>query len=131
MVELTKAMIRHAREVLENAYAPYSNYKVASCLSSEDDNFYVGVNVENAAYGLSVCAETSAISQMIAAGKRKIKHLVVLNNAHVICSPCGACRQRIFEFSTPETTIHLCNGESVIESMRIDELLPNAFRFKP
>ncbi|HHF7343816.1 TPA: cytidine deaminase [Legionella feeleii] len=131
MSELTKSMIEHAKQVLGRAYAPYSNFKVASCLCSEDDQFFSGVNVENASYGLSICAESSAICQMVTAGKQKIKSVVVLNNQNTLCPPCGACRQRIAEFSTPDALIHLCNSETVIKSMTIGELLPEAFKFKP
>lgn len=131
MSELTKSMIEHAKQVLDRAYAPYSNFKVASCLCSEDDQFFSGVNVENASYGLSICAESSAICQMVTAGRQKIKSIVVLNSRNTLCPPCGACRQRIAEFSTPDTLVHLCNNETVIKSMSIGELLPEAFTFKP
>ncbi len=124
-------MIHQAKQALVHAYAPYSNFQVASCLCSEDGNLYTGVNVENTSYGLSICAEASAICHMIAAGKRKIKSLVVLNGENTLCSPCGACRQRIMEFSTPDTLVHLCDEQAVIKTMRIDELLPEAFRLKP
>lgn len=131
MIDLTNSMIKHAREALEHAYAPYSNYQVASCLCTEDDSLFTGVNVENAAYGLSICAESSAICQMVAAGKRKIKSLVVMNGENTLCPPCGACRQRIAEFSAPDTVIYLCNDHAVIKSMRIDELIPEVFKLKP
>ncbi|WED44133.1 cytidine deaminase [Legionella cardiaca] len=131
MADLEKSMINYAKQALIHAYAPYSNFRVASCLCSEDGSLYTGVNVENASYGLSICAETSAICQMIAAGKRKIKSIVVLNGENTLCSPCGACRQRIIEFSTVDTQIHLCNEQGVIKTMQINELLPEAFRLKP
>ncbi|MDI9819883.1 MULTISPECIES: cytidine deaminase [unclassified Legionella] len=130
MADLEKSMITLARQALDNAYAPYSKYRVASCLCSEDDTLYTGVNVENASYGLTVCAETSAICQMIAAGRKKIKSLVILSSDNLLCPPCGACRQRIVEFSTPDTLIHLCNTQNIIESMRAEELLPNTFSLK-
>lgn len=130
MVDLEKSMIDCANEVLAHAYAPYSNFRVASCICSEDGSLYTGVNVENASYGLSTCAETSAISQMITAGRKIIKSIVILNGENTLCAPCGACRQRIIEFSTPDTQVHLCTNQSVIKTMRIDELLPEAFRFK-
>ncbi|WP_019217085.1 cytidine deaminase [Legionella tunisiensis] len=131
MSKLTKLMIEHAKQVLVRAYAPYSNFKVASCLCSEDDQFFSGVNVENASYGLSICAESSAICQMVTAGKQKIKSIVVLNSKNTLCPPCGACRQRIAEFSTSDALVHLCNNETVIKSMSIGELLPEVFKFKP
>ncbi|KTD30666.1 cytidine deaminase [Legionella maceachernii] len=131
MADLIQLMINKAKEVLPNAYAPYSHYQVAACVCTDDDQLYSGVNVENASYGLTLCAETSAICQMIGANRRKIKSLVVLNGENNLCSPCGACRQRIAEFSTNETMIYLCNHQSVIQSMTMEELLPLAFKFKP
>lgn len=131
MIDLIGAMISKAKAVLPNAYAPYSNYHVAACICCDDDSFYTGVNVENASYGLTICAESAAICQMITAGKKKIKSLVVLNGTNSLCPPCGACRQKIAEFSTAETMIHLCNHHSLIKSITIDELLPIAFKFKP
>ncbi|KTD36214.1 cytidine deaminase [Legionella nautarum] len=131
MIDLIGAMISKAKAVLPNAYAPYSNYHVAACICCDDDSFSTGVNVENASYGLTICAESAAICQMITAGKKKIKSLVVLNGTNSLCPPCGACRQRIAEFSTAETMIHLCNHHSLIKSITIDELLPIAFKFKP
>ena len=124
-------MIDSACQGLHHAYAPYSNFSVASCISTEDDILFTGVNVENSSYGLTVCAETAAICQMIAAGQLKIKNIVILAGDNVLCSPCGACRQRIHEFSTPSTRIYLCNQETVLKTMTIDELLPFAFTFKP
>ena len=131
MTDLTPSMIKLARQALNRAYAPYSNYHVASCLCSEDESLFTGVNVENASYSLTICAESSAICQMIAAGKQKIKSLVVLNGVNTLCTPCGACRQRIVEFSTKDTIVHLCNDQAVLKSISIDELLPFAFSFKP
>ena len=130
MIDLIESMINQARQALNHAYAPYSNYKVASCLCAEDGSLYTGVNVENASYGLSICAESAAICQMVSAGKRKIKSLVVLNEENTLCTPCGACRQRIAEFSSTDTIIYLCNNKTVIKSMTIDALLPDAFRLK-
>ncbi|MBA2656144.1 MAG: cytidine deaminase [Tatlockia sp.] len=123
-------MITQAKKALSHAYAPYSNYQVASCICADDDKLFIGVNVENSSYGLTVCAESSAICQMIAAGRNKIKALIVMNGEGSLCQPCGACRQRIAEFSTPATLIHLCNHETVLKSYSINELLPYAFKLR-
>ena len=124
-------MIKKASLALQHAYAPYSNYTVGVCLCSEDDELFTGVNVENSSYGLTICAETSAICQMITAGKHKINSMVILAGDNAICPPCGACRQRIYEFSTPTTQIHLCNQQTIFKSMLLDDLLPMAFSLKP
>lgn len=131
MTNLIQRMIKEAHDKLKNAYSPYSNYQVASCLCSENNNLYSGVNVENASYGLTLCAEASAICNLISSGEKKIKSMVILNGLNTLCSPCGACRQRIIEFSDENTIIYLTNANTVIKSFAVDELLPHAFRFKP
>jgi len=124
-------MIGEAHKALSNAYAPYSKFTVAACICTDKDNLYIGVNVENGSYGLTSCAEASAICTMVSAGERSIKSMVVLSGTNQLCPPCGSCRQRIHEFSTPQTLINLCDKESILRSMTISELLPLAFDFKP
>ncbi|MBI2785278.1 MAG: cytidine deaminase [Legionella longbeachae] len=124
-------MITQALETLPHSYAPYYKFHVACCIRTDKDNLYTGVNVENSSYSLGVCAETSAISAMIAGGEQRIRSVVVLAKNNLLCAPCGACRQRFFEFSTPDTIIHLCNKDSLLRSLSMNELLPLAFDFKP
>lgn len=124
-------MISEAFKALSFAYAPYSKFTVASCICTDKDNLYTGVNIENSCYPLGICAESTAICKMVLAGEQRIKSIVVLAGNNLLCSPCGACRQRIYEFSTPSTLIHLCNDNTVLKSFTIDELLPLAFDFKP
>lgn len=131
MDTITKKMMNAAYQALDHAYAPYSKFKVAACILTAQDNLYTGVNVENGSYGLTVCAEVSAICTMVSAGEHKIKSMVVLAGNNLLCSPCGACRQRIHEFSSEKTQIHLCNKESLFHTFTIAELLPLAFNFKP
>lgn len=124
-------MISEAYKVLPNAYAPYSRFKVASCICTDNDNLYTGVNVENSSYSLANCAESSAICNMILAGEQRIKSIVVVAENRLLCSPCGACRQRIHEFATTGTMVHMCNEHVVFQSSTIDNLLPLAFNFNP
>jgi len=131
MSNIIEQMIDHAHKALPSAYAPYSKFKVASCICTDQNNLYTGVNVENGSYGLTTCAEQSAICNMILEGEQRIKSIVVMSENNLLCPPCGACRQRIHEFSTPETIVHLCNATSVLQSLTIDELLPLAFDFNP
>lgn len=131
MNDILSIMIGEAKKALPHSYAPYSNYHVACCIRTDNNNLYTGVNVENSSYGLTVCAETSAISQFIAAGKRTIKDVVLLNHENTFCTPCGGCRQRIFEFSTSETRIHMCNDEKILKTVTMDDLLPFAFNLQP
>lgn len=127
MNEMQQRMINKAVQALQYAYAPYSNYAVASCICTEDEQLFVGVNVENGSYGLTLCAEAAAIAQMVATGRQRIKSIVIMAGNNELCPPCGACRQRIHEFSTPETQVYLCNQETILETMTIDSLLPLAF----
>lgn len=129
MDTIIKKMISNAHNTLAHSYSPYSKFSVASCICTDKDNFYTGVNVENSAYGLAICAEASAISAMVTAGEKRIKSIVVMAGTNILCSPCGACRQRIYEFSTPDTLIHLCDKDSVLRTFKINELLPEAFKF--
>lgn len=131
MDTIIKKMIVSAHSALTLAYAPYSKFTVAACICTDKDTLYTGVNVENGAYGLTTCAEASAICTMVSSGEQRIKSIVVLAGSNQLCPPCGACRQRIYEFSTPETLVHLCDKDSILQSIRIDELLPLAFHFKP
>ena len=124
MLPLMKEKVEQA---LQHAYAPYSNYAVAACLCTPDDELFVGVNVENSAYGLSICAEASAICQMVALGRQRIKSILVLANYDALCPPCGACRQRLHEFSMPDTCIYLCTAHEAITTVALRELLPMPF----
>lgn len=127
-----KLMIQQAHDALKRAYAPYSQFQVAACLLAADGSMHTGVNVENASYGLTICAETSAICNMVSStGQQTIKSMVILSGRNELCAPCGACRQRIIELSTPTTTIYLCDKDTVLKSVSIQELLPLAFDFKP
>ncbi|KTC78665.1 cytidine deaminase [Legionella cincinnatiensis] len=124
-------MISSAYKALTHSYSPYSKFSVASCICTDKDTLYTGVNVENSSYGLSTCAEASAISAMISAGEKNIKSIVVLAGTNLLCPPCGACRQRIYEFSTTDTIVHLCSKDSILRSIKMSELLPLAFDFNP
>ena len=120
-------MIKRAASVLPNAYSPFSHFSVAACISTPDNKLYAGVNVENSAYGQTLCAEMSAIAHMIAAGDRTIEHILILSSSKKSCPPCGGCRQGIYEFSTKKTRVHLSDGQKIIQSYGINELLPCAF----
>lgn len=131
MNKITRQMLEMANSVLNNAYAPYSNFKVAACIHTQQGNFFTGVNVENASYGLTSCAESSAICTMVSHGETAIASMVLLASSNTLCAPCGACRQKIQEFSSKDTAIHLCNKSEILQSVTIEQLLPLAFEFKP
>ena len=117
-----------ARAALNRAYAPYSKFRVGCALLTEAGNTYAGCNVENASYGLTICAERAAVCAAVAAeGERmKIVALAVLNGNDAPCSPCGACRQVIFEFG-PNALV-LYQGKSGVEQALASELLPAGFK---
>lgn len=123
-------LIAEARAVLKNAYAPYSKFKVGAALLTAKGDLFTGCNVENASYGLSNCAERTAIFSAVAArGPRvEIQAIAVVNSQNVPCSPCGACRQVIWEFGQ-RAVVFFLSAEGWRE-MTIAELLPEGFRLK-
>ena len=116
-----------AKQARENAYAPYSQFPVGAALRTETGAFFSGCNVENAAYPLGVCAETSAISAMVAAGESRIAEILVLGPGPERLAPCGACRQRIAEFICDGGVVHLAGGTGDVLSLPLADLLPHAF----
>lgn len=120
-------MLAAAKAVLQHSYSPYSHFPVAACLRDENGNLHSGCNVENASYGLSLCAETAALCQLISSGHKKITEGLVLIPGNSICAPCGRCRQVILEFADPNTLIHLCTLEGHYAAHSIHELIPHAF----
>lgn len=124
-------MVQKAKAAMRYAYVPVSQFPVGACLRTRDNTFFAGCNLENASYSLTICAESSAIASMVAAGHRQISEIVVMAEKIDLCSPCGACRQRINEFATPETLIHLCTKKGVLkQSLTMEQLLPLAFKLE-
>jgi cytidine deaminase len=119
-----------ARSAMENAYAPYSRFRVGAALLTENGEIFVGCNVENASYGMTNCAERTAIFAAIAKSgpKLNIQAIAVVNDKGVPCSPCGACRQVIYEFG-PEATVYFQAAEGWKE-LPIRDLLPEGFRLQ-
>ena len=116
-----------AKMVRDNAHVPYSNFKVGAAFLTEDDSIVFGCNVENAAYPQSQCAEASAIGNLVSQGFSKIKEVVVIGSGSLLCSPCGGCRQRLREFASLETQIHMCNFDGHLKTSTLKELLPDSF----
>tara|TARA_B100001778_G_scaffold20261_1_gene15171 strand:- start:398 stop:814 length:417 start_codon:yes stop_codon:yes gene_type:complete len=116
-----------AKMVRDNAHVPYSNFKVGAAFLTEDNSIISGCNVENAAYPQSQCAEASAIGNLVSQGFSKIKEVVVIGSGSLLCSPCGGCRQRLREFASLETQIHMCNSDGHLKTSTLKELLPDSF----
>ena len=120
-------LIDAARAVRENAYAPYSNFKVGAALKSETGRVHVGCNVENVAYPEGTCAEAGAIAAMVAAGDSRFSEIAVIADSPVPVTPCGGCRQKLFEFATPDAQITLASLSGEVVVMAVADLLPGAF----
>jgi len=117
-----------ARHAFENAYAPYSNFKVGAALRSGSGAVYSGANVENAAYPIGNCAEASAIAALIAAGEREIVEVAIVAAGERLCTPCGGCRQRLAEFAGADLKIHIGSPDGHRETLTLGDLLPHGFR---
>ena len=123
LTELT----RRAREASRHAWAPYSKFAVGAAVLAEDGAIYGGANVENASYGLSMCAERNAIFQAIVHGARRIVAIAVYTPTSQPTPPCGACRQVVAEFG-PDALVVCCTEDANAERhFRLSELLPEAF----
>lgn len=113
--------------VLRNAYAPYSRYRVAAAVRASSGRVYRGVNVENASYGLTICAERVAIFSAVTEGERSIKEVLVLTERGEPAPPCGACLQVISEFGDNDTVIYSVSLEGGRKVWRLRDLLPVRF----
>ena len=129
MEHLDKDLVDAAIAVRENAYAPFSEFKVGSALETEDGEVISGCNVESASYGLTVCAERVAIWKAISQGKRKIKKIAVVADTAELTPPCGVCRQIIWEFGG-DIPVILANLQGDTETVQMKDLLPRAFDTK-
>lgn len=119
-----------ARAAFGSAYVPYSGFSVGAALRADDGSIHRGCNVENASYGLSRCAEQSAVQAMVTAGSRRFTELVVFTHADHPASPCGACRQILFEFA-PDARVYLVNQRGTTRATTVAALLPDGFVLEP
>ncbi|MEK6546175.1 MAG: cytidine deaminase [Nitrospinota bacterium] len=120
-------LIAEAKIARENAYTPYSNFRVGAAVLTEDNRIFTGCNIENSSYGLSICAERVAIFNAISSGCKKVTKLAVVTDTEPPASPCGACRQVIFEFGD-DVEVIMANLKGEIKIMKIDELLKDGFK---
>jgi len=114
-----------ARAVRANAYAPYSNFQVGAAVRTGDGSIVAGCNVENASYGLAICAERNALTTAVAQGKRTIVEIAIAGPDGIATAPCGACRQFIAEFDPAMPVTYTGPGEPVRTTM--EHLLPESF----
>ena len=123
-------LLRTARTAMKRAYAPYSNFRVGAAILTKTGKVFSGCNVENASYGMTNCAERTAIFAAVAelGPKLEVTAVAVVNDHGVPCSPCGACRQVIYEFG-PDAIVFF-QGTEGDKQAHITELLPEGFRLK-
>lgn len=118
-------LLRRAREALKNAYAPYSRYRVGACILAADGRMFCGCNVENASYGLTICAERGAVMAAVSSGAREFERIAIVSEGSLPW-PCGACRQVLREFA-PDIEVLVQNSEGNTHRATLSELLPMSF----
>ncbi|MBS3887246.1 MAG: cytidine deaminase [Dethiobacter sp.] len=128
-MEMLEELLASARKAWEQAYCPYSRFPVGAALLTSDGEIFIGCNVENLSFGLTVCAERTALCSAVAAGKRQFSGMVVVTDTQEPETPCGACRQALYEFS-PNLWIVTANLQGQQRVYRLCELLPAAFQAK-
>jgi cytidine deaminase len=121
-----RALLAAAKAALAHAHAPYSGFRVGAALRTSDGRVHVGVNVENASFGLTLCAERVAAATAIAAGQRDFASLAIASSSGRATPPCGACRQFLFEFA-PSLRVLLDDGGETPPQFELSQLLPMAF----
>ena len=112
--------------MLDRAYCPYSHFPVGAALECSDGTVFTGCNIENAAYGLTICAERTAIFKAISEGHRDLKRIVIAGKSEDYCVPCGSCRQVMQEFA-PQMEVICLNGKGEAKHFALKELLPYGF----
>jgi cytidine deaminase len=121
------SLLKAATDVRQNAYAPYSRFKVGAAIRATSGVIYAGCNVENVAYPEGTCAEAGAIAAMVAAGETRIAEVLVIADSPDPVPPCGGCRQKLAEFADPQVQVTLCTTDGKSRSTTVADLLPGVF----
>lgn len=124
-----KALIDMALKAMENAYAPYSGFKVGAALLCSDKKVYTGCNIENSSYGASNCAERTAIFKAVSEGEREFEKIAIVSSSGDFTFPCGICRQVLSEFMYDKTVVIFSEKDGISE-FKVKDLLPEAFRLQ-
>ena len=119
-------LINEARKARHRAKAPYSRFKVGAALESADGEVYAGCNIENASYGLTICAERVALVKALSEGAKKFVNLAIVTNAKKLTPPCGACRQLLWEYCG-NIPVHMSNTRGKVQTLSLGDLLPLPF----
>lgn len=120
-------LFKAAREAMTKAYAPYSKFPVGAALRTEDGRVFSGANIEVASFPEGWCAETTALAHYVMGGGGRITEIAVVAEKMDRITPCGGCRQRLAEFATADTKLHLCDQTGVVETLTMAEILPLGF----
>ena len=124
---MAQDLFETARAAMAAAHVPYSRFPVGAAIRTDDGEVHAGANIEVVSYPEGWCAETTAIAHMVMAGGGRIAEVAVIAEKLPRCTPCGGCRQRLAEFGTAETKVHLCDETGVVETVTLGALLPMAF----
>ena len=124
-----KALIDMALKAMENAYAPYSGFKVGAAILCSDKKVYTGCNIENSSYGASNCAERTAVFKAVSEGEREFEKIAIVSSSGDFTFPCGICRQILSEFMYDKTVV-LFSEKDGISEFKVKDLLPEAFRLQ-
>jgi len=125
MSNIKETLLQKAIEAREKAYTPYSGFRVGAAVLGESGIIYQGANIENASYGLTICAERVAITKAISEGEKRLKAILVVGDTAEPISPCGACRQFMAEFQI--NTIYLANLKGELKEFNLEQILPYYF----
>ncbi|TPW32661.1 cytidine deaminase [Pararhizobium mangrovi] len=125
--DAVNALFDAARDAMAHAHVPYSRFPVGAAIRDGEGRVHTGANIEVVSFPEGWCAETTAIGHMVMAGGRHIEEVAVIAEKLAKCTPCGGCRQRLAEFGTAETKVHLCDETGVVETVRLSDMLPMGF----
>lgn len=120
-------LVNKALEARDNAYVPYSNFRVGAAVLTVDEKIFTGCNVENSSYGATICAERTAIVKAVSAGESELIAIAIASDSSSLTFPCGICRQVISEFANEDTKFICSNKNGEYKIYNMDELLPHAF----
>ena len=124
---LFEQMFGLAKKARNNAHAIYTRFQVGCCIRTANNQFFIGSNIENIGGPASVCAEVSAICNMVVSGEREISEILIVSSPEIFCVPCGNCRQVMSEFCGDDTLVHVCDLEKLLKTMNYRDLLPYCF----
>ena len=122
-------LISAAKSVRENAYAKFSGFEVGAALLTDDGKIITGCNVENSSFGLTICAERTAVFKAVSEGHKQFAAIAIVSQSDQPARPCGACRQVLFEFN-PDLEIACANTNGIVDKFNLSDLLPEGFRLR-